>query len=320
MTPSASMLRLHPADPTRWTASVLPAARFIVKAVSVAGLMLLTPMAHAQAGPPMITNDPGTPGAGVWEINLAATGGRGHSRWDIAAPDFDINRGVGNRVQLSVHGSWAHRHDDNGWSSGMGDAELGLRWRFLDQDTTGFSVAIQPLWINGWSSSARRKELATSHREFILPLQIAQQRGTFAIGAEIARRFIADADDEWQAGAYAARDCGAARTCLAEINTHWRHDDGASSTLNFGGRQALGQHASLMASFGSELRGLERQPLIFYLGVQLVADSAENTAAGTSQPALTDKPRQPRVPVRRSRPGWGAIDEVLTGLRMRLPG
>jgi hypothetical protein len=32
------------------------------------------PSAHAQAGPPLITNDPGTPGNGRREINLAATG------------------------------------------------------------------------------------------------------------------------------------------------------------------------------------------------------------------------------------------------------
>ncbi len=37
----------------------------------------LVPVAvHAHAGPPMVTDDPDTPGDGHWEINMAAAGGR----------------------------------------------------------------------------------------------------------------------------------------------------------------------------------------------------------------------------------------------------
>jgi hypothetical protein len=36
-------------------------------------LLLLTPLsAFAQGGPPMVTDDPGTPGDGHWEINIAS--------------------------------------------------------------------------------------------------------------------------------------------------------------------------------------------------------------------------------------------------------
>jgi hypothetical protein len=41
-------------------------------------LALYTPdSAHAQAGPPFLSNDPGTPGNGNWEINIASA----HSGW-----------------------------------------------------------------------------------------------------------------------------------------------------------------------------------------------------------------------------------------------
>ena len=41
-----------------------------------APLALLCASGAAVAGPPLLTNDPDTPGPGAWEINLAATGDR----------------------------------------------------------------------------------------------------------------------------------------------------------------------------------------------------------------------------------------------------
>lgn len=35
--------------------------------------LLRTPTVFAQGGPPLITDDPGTPGNGKWEINVAFT-------------------------------------------------------------------------------------------------------------------------------------------------------------------------------------------------------------------------------------------------------
>jgi len=34
-------------------------------------LLMASACAHAQGGPPMLTDDPGTPGDGKWEVNIA---------------------------------------------------------------------------------------------------------------------------------------------------------------------------------------------------------------------------------------------------------
>lgn len=79
--------------------------------------------ARAQAGPPHVTNDPDTPGDGKWEINLAIAGATTHDTWDLSAPDIDINYGLGERMQLSMHLPWLHqRFDDRTWQSGLGHA------------------------------------------------------------------------------------------------------------------------------------------------------------------------------------------------------
>src|SRR5215510_12458931 len=56
--------------------------------------------ARAQGGPPMILDDPGTPGNGMWEINFLSTSDRSRSGWFFENPIADINYGVGKRLQL----------------------------------------------------------------------------------------------------------------------------------------------------------------------------------------------------------------------------
>src|SRR5215204_4515509 len=72
--------------------------------IALAGLFpaLSGSTAHAQGGPPLITDDPGTPGDGNWEVNLAVTYERLRDERVVEAPLLDVNYGVGKRLQLKV--------------------------------------------------------------------------------------------------------------------------------------------------------------------------------------------------------------------------
>jgi hypothetical protein len=226
--------------------------------------------AHAQAGPPMITNDPGTPGPGAWEVNLAAAGSHGQSGWAIDAPDVDVNYGVGERVQLSAHTALAHaRAAGGGFASGRGDLELGVRWRFLDQAVAGVDVAIQPLWVRGWSGVAVRKGLASANPEFVLPVQVARDFGPMAAGFELARHFVRNEDDAWQLGVFAARGCARGATCLLEVNAS-RADAGrrTAAIVNAGWRRPLAAGRTLMGSLGWGTAQEGGHAVVAYLGVQ----------------------------------------------------
>jgi hypothetical protein len=54
----------------------------------------------AQGGPPFIGDDPGTPGDGNWEINVAAYTERHPTERIYNAPILDANYGLGPRIQL----------------------------------------------------------------------------------------------------------------------------------------------------------------------------------------------------------------------------
>lgn len=227
---------------------------------------------HAQAGPPMISNDPGTPGAGKWEINIAATGSRQAAGWSVSAPDLDINYGLGSRIQLSVHLPWEHGRDRSGaWMSGAGPVELAARWRFLDQDRAGVSVAVQPHWARAWSQSAIDHGLAPAGDEFSLPLQIAREWERGAVGMELGRNLIQRQPDEWQLGVYASHDCPHGIDCLVELNGVRTDGGGVATNLNLGMRRSLAPDLKLLASAGRQIGGNgDRQQLLFYLGLQLL--------------------------------------------------
>ena len=58
--------------------------------------------AFGQGGPPMITDDPGTPGNGKWEDNLAIIFAHRPNETSIALPEIDLNYGVGEHIQLTL--------------------------------------------------------------------------------------------------------------------------------------------------------------------------------------------------------------------------
>ena len=60
----------------------------------------------AQAGPPLLTDDPDTPGNGHWEINVAWTLSRNQTSRLFATPLIDINYGLGQRLQLKAEIPW----------------------------------------------------------------------------------------------------------------------------------------------------------------------------------------------------------------------
>lgn len=237
----------------------------------VLAFVALPCMAWAQAGPPMISNDPQTPGAGVWEINLGVAAQAGSNAWETSAPDLDINYGLGERVQLSLHGGWAHARQQGTDRSGWSDTELGVRWRLLDQARIGADVAIQPMWIRGWSTAARRKGLAAETDEWVLPLQVARTFSSgWSGGVEVAKHFVGHAPDQWQASAFVVKQWRPAFTALAEMVMVRQDGQRADWIVNVGARRTLNARLTLMGSVGRQFVTTGEDATIGYLGLQFV--------------------------------------------------
>ena len=84
---------------------------FLVAGLGLA-LAAFTPVrARAQGGPPLITDDPDTPGPGYWEINVSAFVEKNRRERRLETPRLDINYGLGPRIQLKLELPWLRVRD-----------------------------------------------------------------------------------------------------------------------------------------------------------------------------------------------------------------
>jgi hypothetical protein len=185
-------------------------------------LAVLTTRAFAQAGPPFRTDDPETPGNKHWEINFGWIGDRNPAAGAYQVPDFDINYGLGNRIQLKYELPIAIEESrvspemnggppvpDETVVAGLGESLLGVKWRFYqhhpgdpwvgrspslvaknaEEPVVDFSVGTYPqLSLNNPTSSVRRGVVA-SGPNFLLPLEANARLGPIRLDGEVGYNF-----------------------------------------------------------------------------------------------------------------------------------
>jgi hypothetical protein len=115
-----------------------------LSAIFLAVPLLLAVTAHAQGGPPFRTDDPETPGNKHWEINFGWIGDRNPANGAYQIPDFDINYGLGDRIQLKYELPIAIEETrpqpatpttpavPGQVITGLGESLLGIKWRFYE--------------------------------------------------------------------------------------------------------------------------------------------------------------------------------------------
>ena len=130
--------------------------------------------AFGQGGPPMITDDPWTPGNGKWEDNLAIIFAHRPNETSIALPEIDLNYGVGEHIQLTLQTAPVLlKRSGHGLIGGLGETEAAVKWRFLDEATSGFDMSIFPRVIFNTTQSSVRRGLAEDGTRFQIPFQAA---------------------------------------------------------------------------------------------------------------------------------------------------
>lgn len=232
--------------------------------------LVLQATALAQGGPPMVTDDPDTPGDGHWEINLATITSRSAVRTEVIAPDADINYGVGEHLQLKVDVPWNFARDAGApWKSGLGTAAAGVKWRFLDEDQAGFSLSTYPQVLSNWVASSRSRGVTLENRQVFLPIEGSFRLGDWHIDGEFGRAYISDDDDEWDRGVILAHDLGDRGEAMVEVHDS-RSGEGRRRLFNVGMRWHLTSTLTALAAIGREAPTAtpDRQQALVYLGVQ----------------------------------------------------
>jgi hypothetical protein len=224
-------------------------------------------VAHAEGGPPLLTDDPGTVEPGHWEINLAWTTERSADASYDEVPLADINYGLNDTTQLKFEMPWAA---ENGRSTnGFGAAIVGVKWRFVDQGEQGWLVSTYPQ-AQFLPPGLHHASSAESGVTWLLPIEVQRDFGGFDAGFDIGRA-LSDAGDGWFGGVDVGRKVSDRVELLAELHVETSDGDGHELVFNVGTRATLSQHFTLLASLGTDVDNTSgpRNHVVSYLALQL---------------------------------------------------
>jgi hypothetical protein len=229
--------------------------------------------ANAQGGPPMMTDDPATPGDGMWELNFvsAVETNRIHRAFEM--PNVDLNYGLGQHIQLKLEAPWLLARDNKQpIKSGLGNSMVGVKWRFVDEEQHGFDMSIYPqLEFNNPTRSVASGLVDEGMRLF-LPIEIAKTVGPVEVNAEVGYRMVRQGSDEWEYGFLVARQMTRRIEILAEVHGYMvramREDE---LFFNAGSRIRLNKNCLILFSAGRTISasGPDGPQYIASLGIQI---------------------------------------------------
>jgi hypothetical protein len=235
-------------------------------------LVLLTAV-PAFAGPPLLTDDPDTPGDKNWEINVAFTLDKRPTESTYETPLIDLNYGVGENIQLKYEVPWLVLHEQgDGTKSGLGNSLVGVKWRFLDEDKSGVNMSVYPqIEFNPPTSSARRG-LVDEGTNVLLPVEVSKKFGPVLVNGELGYTIRQHDDDEWFYGLICGYQLQENLTFLGEIHGSATNEFKTNEVVfNIGTQWDFTKRYGLLASAGRSFsRATSDEPnLLLYLGLQI---------------------------------------------------
>jgi hypothetical protein len=221
----------------------------------------------------MITDDPGTPGNGKWENNLAITFEQRPNEASLDLPEIDLNYGLGEHIQLTLQTAPVlSKRSGHAFIGGLGGTEAAVKWRFLDEPISPFEMSMFPRVIFSVSQSSVRRGLAEDGTQFQMPFEIAKAFGRWHADAEFGPRASTVGRSAWLYGAVGGFDIAKRTMLMGELHDESRMNFSRNVlALNFGLRHEFTENYILIVSMGHELRSPEQPTaLIGYFGMQFV--------------------------------------------------
>jgi hypothetical protein len=233
-------------------------------------LVLVPAAAWAQGGPPMITDDPDTPGPGFWEINVVTILEKSRLERRLQGPLADINYGVGQRIQLKFEMPWLSvRETGMPLQAGPGNAIVGVKWRFLGQEGDRIAWSTYPQLEIITGRSLAHQGLLDEDPAFFLPTELTLQKGWFEINGEVGRTFAGKGEDGWSFGVSTEAELHRLEL-LGELHGDRIGTEPMELIVNAGGRQQITRQITLLVAVGMGVHGSrgERLRLRLDMGLQ----------------------------------------------------
>jgi len=231
------------------------------------------------AGPPFRTDDPEPVDIGHLELYVFSQGGHVTGESSGFAPAIEFNYGILPDTQFHVIVPYAYdRSQGLPSQGGLGDTEVGIKYRFLHETETLPQLGIFPFVEIPTGDAGRR--LGSGHTQVYLPIWLQKAWGPWtSYGGYGWWRNPGDGNRNWTyAGWLVQRDLGDMLTLGVEgfrtTATTWAGQ--ASTGFNVGGQVNLSPTHHILFSAGRNVAGAAQT--YFYFGYQLTAGTYGNLA------------------------------------------
>ncbi len=246
-------------------------ARLVCGSALVAALAAMV-VGAASAGPPFVTDDPEPVDYQHWEFYTFSTGT--HATGDTSGwlPAFEYNYGILPDVHLHIIAPLAFDAPSDGKPQfGLGYTELGVKWRFVEEDKNGAMPQVGTFPLVELPTGNPAGTLGTA----FLPLWLQKSFGpwtTYGGGGYWINRVAPDDRDYWFFGWLLQRKITDQLTLGGEIfhQTSSKVDGVPSTSFNVGGSYDLDEHNHLLFSAGRGLQNAAASNLFsWYIGYQI---------------------------------------------------
>ncbi|MFH1818066.1 MAG: transporter [Pseudomonadota bacterium] len=232
----------------------------------IAALVLIA--SQAMAGPPFMTDDPVPVDYRHSEFYIFSTQDRARDGKNSAFPAFEFNYGVLPDTQLHLVVPFARSApNDTSVESGLGDVEIGVKYRFVQETGSSPQIGIFPMAELATGDSS--KGLGNGRTWWRLPVWIQKGWGEWTTygGAGYVVNRAAGQKSYPFAGWLLQKDVGEKWTLGGEVFAHGKDtvDGQATTLLNFGGLYKFTPDFNLLFSAGHSIKG--ESHTVVYLGL-----------------------------------------------------
>ena len=236
---------------------------------------LMVGVAPCLAGPPFFTDDPEPVELRHNEFYVFGTLDHADGASAISGPAIEYNRGVAPNTQFHLVLPYAWNVPNHGAAaSGIGDVELGIKYRFLNVDNGGLQIGAFPM--AELATGSARRGLGNGHTWYRLPLWIQKSKGawTFDGGGGFIINPAPDMYDASFGGALVQYTFNRRWTLGLELfrQNALAADQPGYTLLNAGGYLSFSKNFSLLFSAGGSVAGA--QHIVAYLGLYWTWSSA----------------------------------------------
>jgi hypothetical protein len=226
-------------------------------------------LAPSWAGPPFRTDDPEPADFTHGEFYAATQYAKDKDATSGTCPHFEFNYGVLPDVMLHVITPFAYtKQEGESRHYGYGDTEVGIKYRFLNDENSHLMVGTFPL--AELPSGDRDKGLGSGHTAFFAPLWLQKGWGPWLSygGGGFWRNPGEGNKDYWFFGWEAQREMSKAVTLGAELfyNTKTMEKGSSRTGFNAGAMINISDDHHLLFSVGRDIHGDNR--LSTYLAYQ----------------------------------------------------